>query len=71
MERMPLSPMTLTRSARPDSMSSMRLLPRQCRLVGKLTMKRGGVSWPVIDEHAARLHGFGLAGSLVSLEVLG
>ena len=41
MELMPLVSITLRSSVRPVLMSSIRLFPRQCRLVGKLTMKRG------------------------------
>ena len=43
-ERMFFSRITRCRSRRPASMSSIRILPRQCRLVGKLIMYRGLVS---------------------------
>ncbi len=52
-------------------MSSIRLLPRQWRLVGKLMMNLGLVSVLCLEhEHLAWLHLFARAGGFVSLEVV-
>ena len=71
MERIPLSWMTRTRSTRPASMSSIRLFPFQCRLVGKLMIQRGRSSVDLLeDEHLAGTDLAMLGGFTVSLVVV-
>ena len=47
MDRIPRDRISSASDPNPDSMSSIRLLPRQWRLVGKFTMNRGEIISPV------------------------
>ena len=70
MERMPRLRIPATSAFRPELISSIRLLPRQWRLVGKLTMNFGLPGVPVWkDEHPARLHFPPGAGGFVGFKI--
>jgi len=64
------SPISWRRAASPDSMPSIRLLPRQWRFVGKLTINRGPAS-PFRNEHSSGKNFIPVAGFPVCLEVVG